>query len=68
MATTKTPGRPRVGRRNRMPPPHGIGAAYNITVDAIDRRRGLIDMHCDQGHEFRCTRSQWRGIQPTPID
>jgi len=69
MATkTKTAGRPIIGRRYRIPPPYGIGAAYTVRVDAIDQRRGLIAMHCDQGHEFRCTRSQWRCIQPTPID
>ncbi|MHB1283370.1 MAG: hypothetical protein ACYCZI_05760 [Metallibacterium scheffleri] len=69
MATkTKTAGRPIIGRRYRIPPPYGIGAAYTVRVDAIDRRRGLIYLRCDQGHEFRCTRSQWRGIQPTPID
>ncbi|THD06772.1 hypothetical protein [Metallibacterium scheffleri] len=69
MATkTKTTGRPIIGRRYRMPPPYCIGAAYTVTVDAFDQRRGLIAMHCDQGREFRCTRSQWRGIRPTPID
>jgi hypothetical protein len=51
-----------------MPPPYGIGAACDVTVDALDRRRGLIEMHCDQNHNFRCTRAQWRCIQPTPID
>ena len=69
MATQKkTTGWPMIGHRYRMPQPYDVFASYTVTVDAIDRRRGIITMHCDQGHDLRCTRAQWRCIQPTPID
>ena len=67
-AKPKITGWPILGHRYRMPPPYGVFDAFTVTVDAIDRRRGLITMHCDKGHDFRCTRSQWRCIQPTPVD
>ena len=69
MATQrKTTGWPILGHRYRMPPPYGVFAAYTVTVDAIDRRRGIIFMQDEQGHPICCTRATWRCHPPTPVD
>ena len=67
-AKPKITGWPIPGHRYRMPPPYGVFDAFTVTVDAIDRRRGLIFMHDDEGRPFCCTRATWCCRPPTPIE